>query len=71
MAILSITISGILKKLFNGESLVIFFKEIKILKNGKLNEAIYFYQSGKKTSQVPDKLIKYFPEFDENKTLLV
>lgn len=42
-----------------------------LLKNGKLNEAIYFYQSGKKTSQVPDKLIKYFPEFDENKTLLV
>ena len=42
-----------------------------LLKNGKLNEAIYFYQSGKKTSQVPDKLIKYFPEFNENKTLLV
>ena len=42
-----------------------------LLKNGKLNEAIYFYQSGIKTSQVPDKLIKYFPEFDENKTLLV
>ena len=42
-----------------------------LLKNGKLNEAIYFYQSGKKTSQVPDKLIKYFPEFAENKTLLV
>ena len=30
VAILSITISGILKKLFNGETLVIFFKEIKI-----------------------------------------
>ncbi|MDC0479650.1 hypothetical protein OAN19_01335, partial [Flavobacteriaceae bacterium] len=42
-----------------------------LLKNGKINEAIYFYQSGKKTCQVPEKLIKYFPEFNENKTLLV
>jgi tetratricopeptide (TPR) repeat protein len=42
-----------------------------LLKNGKLNEAIYFYQSGKKTCQVPDRLIKSFPEFTENKTLLV
>ena len=42
-----------------------------LLKNGKLNEAIYFYQSGKKTCQVPEKLIESFPEFTENKTLLV
>jgi tetratricopeptide (TPR) repeat protein len=42
-----------------------------LLKNGKLNEAIYFYQSGKKICQVPKKLIKFFPEFNENKTLLV
>jgi len=42
-----------------------------LLKNGKLNEAIYFYQSGKKTCQVPEKLIELFPEFTENKTLLV
>ena len=42
-----------------------------VTKNGKLNEAIYFYQSGKKICQVPKKLIKFFPEFNENKTLLV
>ena len=40
-------------------------------KYGKINEAIYFYQSGKKTCQVPEKLIESFPEFTENKTLLV
>ena len=33
VTILSITISGILKKLFNGETLVILFKEIKIQDN--------------------------------------
>ena len=41
MAILSITISGILKKLFNGESLVIFFKEIKIQDNFELADQFY------------------------------
>ena len=41
VAILSITISGILKKLFNGESLVIFFKEIKIQDNFKLADQFY------------------------------
>ena len=41
VAILSITISGILKKLFNGESLVIFFKEIKIQDNFELADQFY------------------------------
>ena len=33
VTILSITISGIFKKLFNGETLVIFFREIQIVEN--------------------------------------
>ena len=41
LAILSITISGILKKLFNGESLVIFFKEIQIKENFELADQFY------------------------------
>ena len=41
VTILSITISGILKKLFNGESLVIFFKKIKIKDNFDLGELFY------------------------------
>ena len=41
VAILSITISGILKKLFNGETLVIFFKEIKIQDNFDLADQFY------------------------------
>ena len=41
MTILSITISGILKKLFNGETLVIFFKEIRIQENFELGELFY------------------------------
>ena len=40
-AILSITISGILKKLFNGEKLVIFFKEIQINDNFELADQFY------------------------------
>ena len=36
LAILSITVSGILKKLFNGETLIIFFKEIQIKDNFEL-----------------------------------
>ena len=41
VAILSITLSGILKKLFNGETLVIFFKEIKIQDNFELADQFY------------------------------
>jgi cytochrome b561 len=41
VTILSITISGILKKLFNGETLTIIFKEIKIQDNFELNELFY------------------------------
>ena len=41
MTILSITISGILKKLFNGETLVIVFKKIRIEDNFELSEIFY------------------------------
>ncbi|MBL33168.1 MAG: cytochrome B, partial [Gammaproteobacteria bacterium] len=41
VAILSITVSGILKKLFNGETLVIFFREIKIQDNLVLADQFY------------------------------
>ena len=41
VTILSITISGILKKLFNGETLVIFFKKIRIEDNFELSEIFY------------------------------
>ena len=41
VTILSITISGILKKLFNGETLVIFFKEFKTQDNFELAELFY------------------------------
>ena len=41
VTILSITISGILKKLFNGETLIIFFKKIRIQDNFELGELFY------------------------------
>ena len=41
LAILSITVSGILKKLFNGETLIIFFKEIQIKDNFELADQFY------------------------------
>ena len=41
LAILSITISGILKKLFNGETLFLFFKEIQIEDNFELADQFY------------------------------
>ena len=41
VTILSITISGILKKLFNGETLVILFKDIKIQDNFELADQFY------------------------------
>ena len=41
VTILSITISGILKKLFNGETLVIFFREFRIQDNFELAEVFY------------------------------
>ena len=40
-ALLSITISGILKKLFNGESLVVFFKKINLPYNYEISEQFY------------------------------
>ena len=41
VAILSITISGILKKLFNGETLTILFREIQINENFDLADKFY------------------------------
>ena len=41
LTLLTVTISGILKKLFNGESLVIFFKEINLTYNYELSEQFY------------------------------
>ena len=41
LAILSITVSGILKKLFNGESLNFLFKEINIKENFELADQFY------------------------------
>ena len=41
VTILSITLSGILKKLFNGEVLIIIFKKIKIQDNFELGELFY------------------------------
>ena len=41
IAILAITISGILKKLFNGETLIILFKEIQINENFDLADQFY------------------------------
>ena len=41
VTILSITISGILKKLFNGETLVIFYKKFRIQDNFELAELFY------------------------------
>ena len=41
VTIISITISGILKKLFNGETLTIIFKKIKIQDNFELGELFY------------------------------
>ena len=41
LAILSITVSGILKKLFNGETLIIFFKKIQIKDNFELADQFY------------------------------
>ena len=41
VTILSITISGILKKLFNGEMLTIFYKKIQIQDNFELGELFY------------------------------
>ena len=41
LTLLTVTSSGILKKLFNGESLVIFFKKINLTYNYELSEQFY------------------------------
>jgi len=41
LTLLTITSSGILKKLFNGESLIIFFKKINLTYNYELSEQFY------------------------------
>ena len=59
------------KKLFPNKAFIDFTISGCLLKRGKLNEAIYFFQSGNKVCRIPTKLIKSFPEFTKNKTLLV
>lgn len=41
ITLILVTVSGFLKKLFNGEQLVIFFKEIKLENNFKLADQFY------------------------------
>ena len=41
LTLLTVTIAGILKKLFNGESLVVFFKKINLTYNYELSEQFY------------------------------
>ena len=41
LTLLTVTSSGILKKLFNGESLVIFFKKINLAYNYEISEQFY------------------------------
>ena len=41
LALLTVTISGIFKKLFNGESLIVFFKKINLTYNYELSEQFY------------------------------
>ena len=41
LAMLTIATSGIVKKLFNGESIVIFFKKINLTYNYELSEQLY------------------------------
>ena len=41
LTLLTVTVSGILKKLFNGESLVVFFKKINLTYNYELSEQFY------------------------------
>ena len=41
LTLLTITTSGILKKLFNGESMIIFFKKIDLTYNYELSEQFY------------------------------
>ena len=59
------------KKYYPNKAFIDFTISGCLLKHGKLNEAIYFFQSGNKVCGVPNKLIESFPEFNENKTLLV
>ena len=58
------------KKYFPNKSFLDFTISGCLLKDGKLNEAIYFYQSGRKSSKVPSQLRESFPEFTDNKALL-
>ena len=59
------------KKHFPNKAFIDFTISGCLLKDGKLNEAIYFFQSGNKVCEVPNKLVESFPEFTENRTLLV
>ena len=41
LTLITVTVSGILKKLFNGENIVIFFKKINLTYNYELSEQFY------------------------------
>ena len=59
------------KKSFPNKTFLDYIISGCLLKSGKINEAVYFYQNGQKKSRLPKKILKYFPEFSDNKTLLV
>ena len=59
------------KKYFPKKSFLDYIISGCLLKDGKINEAIYFYQSGKKISNIPSKLLDSFPELKDNASLLV
>ena len=59
------------KKSFPNKTFLDFIISGCLLKNGKINEAVYFYQNGQKKSRLPKIILKCFPEFSDNKTLLV
>jgi len=59
------------KKYFPKKSFLDYIISGCLLKDGKINEAIYFYQSGKKISNIPSKLLDSFPELKDNASLIV
>ena len=59
------------KKYFPKKSFLDYIISGCLLKDRKINEAIYFYQSGKKISNIPSKLLDSFPELKDNASLIV
>lgn len=59
------------KKYFPKKSFLDYIISGCLLKDGKINEAIYFYQSGKKISNIPSNLLESFPELKDNASLII